>query len=374
CIGFDLMRKVKFLTLAQLVAQSLREQIMQGRWNGTIPGKPVLAAEMGICQQTVQSALLQLEREGLLVSQGAGRNRRIVLPAKRGTVRGLRVGLLLWDATDRSLKYILELQHRLVDAGHIVVTPPKTLMELKMDVTRVARMVQKTEADVWAVAAGSLEVLQWFSQQKPPVYALFGRGQDLPISSIRMDKRPAIFDATRTLVKLGHRRIVILLRRQHRLPSPAYNTLAFIDAMKGCGIQTSSFFIPDWEESAEGFQECLEELFKFTPPTALFLDEALFFSATLYFLTARNLRVPQDVSLICNEPDPTQAWCVRSVAHIYPDYDQVPRHFMNWLDKVAMGRNEVTQTVIEAKYASGGTVGPVAARHVDSVKSHPAMQ
>ena len=61
-----------------------------------------------------------LERDGLLVNQGAGRNRRIVLPSGERAVRPMRVGLLLHDTNeDRKAELVIELRHALTEAGHV---------------------------------------------------------------------------------------------------------------------------------------------------------------------------------------------------------------------------------------------------------------
>jgi hypothetical protein len=50
--------------------------------------------------------------------------------------------------------------------------------------------------------------------------------------------------------------------------------------------------LPDWEESPEGFERCLDSLFGSTPPTALILDEPFLFNAVFHYLAQRGLRVP----------------------------------------------------------------------------------
>ena len=52
-----------------------------------------------------------------------------------------------------------------------------------MDAGRVSRFVRKTKADAWIVCAGSREVLEWFSAQPVPAFALFGRRDGLPIAA-----------------------------------------------------------------------------------------------------------------------------------------------------------------------------------------------
>ncbi len=200
------MAEGHFLSIAEQVAAHLRGELLRGRWRGTIPGLRPLSVELEVNSKTVEVALRLLEKEGLLVGQGARRQRRIVLPSGATAVRALRVGILLGENGDRQLDYILDLRHRLVEAGHFPFFAPKSLIDLKMGVPRIARMVRKTEADAWVVIAGSREVLEWFSAQPQPAIGLFGRGARVDLAMAASDMRPAFAAVGRRLAELGHRR------------------------------------------------------------------------------------------------------------------------------------------------------------------------
>jgi hypothetical protein len=166
------MGTIRVLTAAEQVGEYLRAELCRGAWGGRMPGGSRLATELGVGHDTVEAALQILERDGLLVPQGAGRRRRIELP--EGIVaRPMRVAILVTDHF--SEEYMIELFHLLVEAGHLPFHATKTLVELGMDVGRVARLVNRTEADAWVVVSGSDEILEWFSRQPKPSFALFGR-------------------------------------------------------------------------------------------------------------------------------------------------------------------------------------------------------
>ncbi len=91
------MSSVNFLSITDQVAGHLRAEILRGRWSGMIPGKHQLAAELGINNKTVEAALRQLEKAGLLLAQGAGRRRLIHLPAG-GAMSALRIARITRDS------------------------------------------------------------------------------------------------------------------------------------------------------------------------------------------------------------------------------------------------------------------------------------
>jgi DNA-binding LacI/PurR family transcriptional regulator len=268
------------------------------------------------------------------------------------------VGLLLFDSVDRGEDFMIELRHLLEEAGHAPFCSDKGLVELGMDVRRVARLVEKAEADAWIVFAASQEVLEWFSARETPAFAMAGLQGGLPIAGTRPAKAPVSAEVTRRLIALGHRRISCLCRRQLRLPQPGRSLRAFLDELEAAGIETGAFNLPDWEESREGFERLLESLFSGpTPPTGLILDEPFLYHAAHHHLAKRGLQVPGDVSLICTDADPGFAWCQPSVAHIRWDHRPGVRRIVRWTNNVASGKDDRRQSYTKAEFVEGGTVG-----------------
>ena len=96
-----------------------------------------------------------------------------------------------------------------------------------------------------------------------------------------------------------------------------------------------------------------------TPPTALIIQEAVLFAAAQQFLARRGLRVPEDVSLICTDADPTFAWCRPTVAYIGWDSRPVVRRIVRWAANLSSGKTDVRQVLTPAEFVPGGTIGPV---------------
>lgn len=235
------MESLRVLSAAEQVAAHLRRELGRGTWGGRIPGGNQLAGILGVGRNTVEAALQLLEDGGVLAAQGAGRQRVVIMPEGVKTVRVLRVAILPSVAADRRLDYVVELQHELAEAGHVAFFPEKSLFELGMDVERVARMVERTEADAWVVVSGSREVLEWFAGQGIPVFALFGRRRALPVAGVGPDKAGAYRDVARRLVALGHQRIVLLALAARRLPEPGLPERAFLDELGAHGIPTGPY-------------------------------------------------------------------------------------------------------------------------------------
>jgi DNA-binding LacI/PurR family transcriptional regulator len=351
------MQPFRLFSAAGQVAAFLRAEVERGHWTEEMPGADYLATALGVNRKTVEAALRRLEQEGVLAGQGAGRKRRIILAAGE-RARPLRVAILNFEPMVFTEGYIIELQHLLVEAGHSAFFAERSLTELGMKVSRISRLVEKTEADAWVVYAASREVLEWFVARSVPAIALFGRRRGLPIAAVGPDKVPAYAAATRRLIELGHRRIVLLCRQMRRLPVPGTAECVFLAELAAHEIPSSPYNLPDWEESVEGFQARLESLFRVTPPTALIIDELPFFVAAQQFLARRGIRVPEDVSMVCTDANPAFAWCVPSVAHIGWDSRPVVRRIVRWAANVSHGEKDLRQTLTPAKFVEGGTIGP----------------
>jgi DNA-binding LacI/PurR family transcriptional regulator len=356
------MASLHILTAAEQVAEHLRKELTAGVRRGEMPGVAALAKDLGVNHKTVNAALALLERDGLLASQGARRPRRVRSSAVSLASPSRRIGLLLHEPTNRHLDYIVEIRHRLLESGHAPFFAGRTLSDLGMDADKVARWVEGTPADGWLVVAAPRGVLEWFAAGPLPAFALFGLLRSVPIAGAGPDNTPAYVEAARTLIALGHRRIVLLARPQRRHPLPGHPERHFLQTLREAGIEPSDYHFPVWKDTKEDFHRCLDSLFRFTPPTALVVQEPTLFAAVQQFLAARGVRVPRDVSLVCDDPDPTFAWQIPTVAHIRWKSDPWARRVTRWADNMARGRDDRRRTLTKAQYIPGGTVGPAPER------------
>lgn len=348
-----------FKTITEQVAEHLRDELLSGHWQDEMPGQKSLSKQLGVSGQTVELALQLLEKEGLLVGQGAGRRRRVDLSQGTTRNRTLCIKILLYEGADRKTDYLLELFHRLREAGHDAVFAKKTIWDLGMNIKRIARFVESTEADAWIVFAGPRETLEWFAAQKKPVFALAGRRHGIPIAGSGPDKFPAQHEMLRRLVELGHRRIVTLVREDRRIPRPALFERRFLAELESHGIQTGPYNLPNWKDGVENFHRCLDALFRHTPPTAILVDEAHLFIAAQMHLAHRGILAPRDVSLVCLDPNPAFAWCQPSIAHFHWEGSLLVRSITRWANNVARGIDDRRLSLTKAEFIEGGTVGPV---------------
>lgn len=349
-------------TQAEQVAGHLREELGKGRWTGMMPGRAKLVTALGVSGKLVEAALGILEAEGLLAAQGPRQRRLIRVPRGGLKTPGLRIGLLVTDRPFLNEDYLIHIRHGLEDMRHTLLDAKQSFRECKFDLGRIARMAGAMKAEAWIVVAGSYPVLEWFAGRREPVFAMFGPRSGLPIAGGGPDKSRVVGKIVRRLVELRHNRIVLMSRTARRLPEPGVYELAYLAALRENGITPSAYHMPDWEDTMEGFHTRMEQLFRVTPPTALMLEEPLFYVATLHFLAARGIRVPHDLSLICMDDDETFGWCRPTVSHIGWEQAPLVKYTLDWAKNISRGKPDIRQFSAPTNYHEGGSVGPAKVR------------
>jgi DNA-binding LacI/PurR family transcriptional regulator len=359
------MKPVRRQALDEQVAELLTESIQTGRWEGVLPGVNQLAVTFHVSRETVRAALRLLETRGVLIAAGAGRSR--VIAMKRGVPasrRTLRVAVLLNEPLENEnagmQRMLFQLQAAVVASGHECFFAPRGLEALGRSVRRVASLVRSVPADAWVVLAGSLEILEWFAAQSFPSLAIGGRSASVPIAGASVTFLPALREAARKLMGLGHRRIVMISPELWRHPTPGPLVRAFHEVLADGGIVSGEYHVPDWEESSAGLHRLLQSLFRVTPPTALIVVEPVHAVAVSNFLTQRGLLIGRDVSLVCIVPDPAFAWRQPPMAHFQWDSGRLIRRIVRWVGATARGRVDREQFAIPARFVPGGTVAAVA--------------
>lgn len=352
------MRNLRIRSAYEQLADFLKEEIRNRTWTGAMPGENWLVTNLQVGRDTVRAAMTHLEEAGVIASQGKGQRRQIVMNNEE-FAKNYRVTLLLYTPRDRQEDLVHDIMFQLTQRGYQVDVAPRTLVELGMKPERVAKMVQQVKTDAWVVGAATNDVLEWFEAQPAPAFALFGSLSRRSLAGTGPDKWPAYEAAVLRLLELGHRRIVLLLPEQTRIPKRGRLAQRFLDLLEAHGIATGSYHLPDWERGPAGLRRCLDRLFDLTPPTALFVEEACEFIAVQQHLAKRGLFAPNDVSLICSDDNPLFEWCEPSVSCIRWSTRPVVSRIVHWVDKVASGKDDHRNSFFKAEFVEGCTIGPV---------------
>lgn len=337
-------------SVSEQAASYLRAELKRKRWVGQMPGRDKLALELGVHGSTVERALQQLEKEGLVKKTGQGKPRLIAQSAARRNT-AISVCVLLYDPGDQTDDYILSLQHHLDAAEHTLAFAPRSMSELKFDPNRILPMAKKQSADAWIVYSGSSEILQKFVQLPCPTFALFGRMSGLKIAGSGTDILTALRETVHQLHQQGHRKIVMLTRAQLVESGLGLTEQTFIDALEENNIPHGSYNLAGWDNTPHGLRQCLNKLFQVTPPTAIFVDDWMIYNAVQNYLLQEHGAERRKVCCISMDYHPSFSWYEPPVPHFYWDSDTVVRCAAAWLKEVGRGNHHVIQQkLIKAEF------------------------
>lgn len=341
---------LKKSSVAEQAASYLREELSRHRWKGLIPGRDKLARELGVHGSTVERALQQLEKEGLLETGGPGKARRIVessqAPSRSASVS---VCVLLYDPGDQVDDYILKLQYQLSGTGHRLSFAPRSMSELKFDPDRIAAMVKKQSADAWIVYSGSKAILERFIELPCPTFALFGRMSDLTIAGSGTDILAALRETVQLLHARGHRRIVMLTRTQLVQSGLGLTERTFIESLEQNDLPHSAYNLAEWDNTTAGLKQCLDKLFQVTPPTAIFVDDWMIHNAVQNYLIHERRLEDRNLCCIAMDYHPSFDWLQPQAPHFYWDPAAVVQRAVTWVRNVGRGKNPVQQKLLAAE-------------------------
>ena len=357
------MQPIRLFSTVEQTAEHLRKGLHEGRWQGTMPGVVQLAGEFNVAIRSVRAALLQLETEGLLSGRGLGRSRSIATPVgAKASLRRLRVAIMRHDSNladnPQTALVLVEIMQALEAAGHDVAFCQKSQLQLKHNIRRITSQLASTPADAWVVEAGSRPLLEWCATQPTPCLALYGRTGGLSLARTGPDVAPTYRAATRHLLELGHRRIVLISRDGGRKPTPGLCERTFLEELVIHGVPTGTYNLPDWEETPKGFNRLLETLFRHTPPTALIIEETPRLFAAMEFLARRSIHIPDQVSLVSTDCDASLDWCLPGIAHMRWDNTLIVRRVVRWVSAVRKGKADRRTINFPAEFIPGGSTGP----------------
>jgi len=350
------MRPITLKSAARQVADHLRSEIQRLDLVGGLPGPRRLAEQLGVNHKTVETALDLLEEEGLLVAQGKGRRRKIQRESKlqRGA---LRLHLLLNHRRDNSSALLTQILHRLREAGHAVTVAERRVDDYEKKPQEFLKWLEGKNSDAWIIHNGPRPLLEWLMERQKPIFAIAGERQELPIAGCGPDKIPAMRKAVAHLVSLGHRRIVLLARKQRLASGNGDLARAFIEELKRHELSVGEYNLPSWNPNPASFKRCLENLTRHAPPSAIIIDEPALFIATQQFFAARGLSAPKDLSMICMQQDPYFDWCRPKISHFEWDGAPMLRRILQWSNHMACGKPDIKQLDISSDYVEGGSVG-----------------
>jgi DNA-binding LacI/PurR family transcriptional regulator len=353
-------------SLADQAADYLRSALASKRWKGVLPGIRQLTAELKVSRTCLDRALARLTHEGLIEAGEAGHPRRIVergdsAPQERKIRRvGCLLDVPLYNQDAPTREGMNAIREALDARGIEFTISRKTLRDLAQPRSLLPGLIGHQQADCWMVQGASKDIIKWFTEQSLPFLCLGGRVRDLPVSAVGYDASSGVAAAVGHFVAAGHQRIVMPVPNWWRCDEcgPSLSEEKFTERMKQAGLRVGPFNLPLWDNTPAGWLKLLDELFSFTPPTAIIVHVVPMLVALQSFMMERGLRIPQDVSVILLAGTPTIDWMRPTVTHFERPSTEYVDAIVNWVQRLGTESATHEKVMLPGIFHEGATVAP----------------
>ncbi|MFD0893189.1 substrate-binding domain-containing protein [Luteolibacter ambystomatis] len=332
---------IKRVGAVEAAATALREMVAAGKWADRLPGTRVLAGQLGVSQPTVQLALLELAKDGVLESAGERKAYRVksrgASLSKESGPKGKRVILLTHQAIERTAesgRQVMEMLHRML-------TPAGWQVDYRIVDFLHARTPHRSWDDLIGAEPGEQVVAlfgrpalaEWAVKRGVKIIFLGGvtDGFEVPVVAVRSANLLA--EAYRRLIALGHRRIVTQLCDRPQSYIDSMREAARME-LEAAGLPYSpAYHTPDSEYLRPDVSwSIMESLFKRERPTALVLLDWRELVTAICFLSKIGLKVPEDVSVVLLNDQANAEWFQPPLARFKFPIARMARRLKAWLE------------------------------------------
>lgn len=313
------MRIPQRKSLLLQVVESLRDALQSGTWEEFLPGERELSRRLHVSRPSVRSALEILAREKL-IENSPGKPRKILKPlgsaskSKSNTVMLLakiplyqmsRNRLFLFNALNQTLQ---ENDIRLEVFHHEGLGSDKPHIALKM-------LEKKMNSGAYILALTSREVQEWFVAKGVPTLVLGSSFPGINLPSIECCYPTLGRHAAGTLLGKGHRQIALISPAQP-LAGDQETELAFREEVGRSSDDGRKCHILHHGSNPSELLAKWTKLQRDTPGvTAVFSIYPSAALAILSQLVSQQVRVPEEISILCRDGDPLCDWISPRLAH-----------------------------------------------------------
>ncbi|MCP5535209.1 MAG: substrate-binding domain-containing protein [Akkermansiaceae bacterium] len=298
-------------------AEELLQDLIQTP-EAKIPGIRAASIKYQVSKGTIIQAFRHMEGIGVLEPASQGMKRRVnqKILRKIAAQRSKKLHLALFiartplDDSSELMHVVYQATEKMCAARSIelkFIKSPSDPAELKALIRRLNPQMMV----LYVLSPADTTVIA--SMKIPAV----GIGSSCPlITRVSTPYEELVLAAFRKAREHGHQRICAPLWNK---PGTAHQRLSSVleNHFAQCGQKFSpNYHLPFLQgHSVQEFHQCLEPLFRLTPPTCMILSVFSDLLMTNSFLTSKNLTVPDDVSVILLSQDHHLRYMLPTIAH-----------------------------------------------------------
>ena len=210
------------------------------------------------------------------------------------------VGVVIADVTSPFFAFLLRKIEDLLAADNYNLLVCNTYEEPEREARNLELLLNKRVDGILLTPTGLPQPMYAeFNKRQIPLVFVDRRPPDVLGSFVGTDNHQAAYDATRTLLDLGHRRIALISLITETSAVTA-RIKGYLRALQETGHNSSPELMVATNFDREAASDVVKQLLTLPdPPTALIAGSHVATLGSLMALRALGLRYPDDVSLIC---------------------------------------------------------------------------
>jgi DNA-binding LacI/PurR family transcriptional regulator len=294
------------VSLVTLTAQSLRDSMQAGHWQGHLPGERELCERLQVSRHTLRAALQELERDGSVEVMDRQRRRiKVAAHDKKKTVRSRTIALIsprpLLEMSPSTVVMVDDLRDQLSRFGFSFEVHVSTACFTAKPARALEALTARSPAAAWLLFGSLAPVQNWFMRQQMPCLVVGSCAPEISLPSIDTDYRALCRHAGGMLCGKGHRHIAFI-RPIGDYGGDLQSEQGLREAL--AGSHAPALQVIQHDGTASNLCSVLDKaLHSARPPTACVVARALHVVTVMMFLTQRGKRIPQDMAVISRDDE-----------------------------------------------------------------------
>lgn len=351
----------KRVPLSRQTANSLEQEILNLRWETRLPGYRTLCKELKVSRKTLVAALEILTRRKLLLPPNGTRARLInpdfvkdhhSQPSHKRRILIIITNSSFLENDEKKNSLLGEIhasfqeknwQCRFMDTEEISYQPKARLKQLHQDHPKAR----------WLIDMPSYETTKWCVRNNIRAIAYGGVLGRVKLPCVGASLSALLIQAHQYLHSIGHQRIVALIERPSSDAIERYANYLLNQNI----VFRENYHIPKLENmTPTKFQSLLENLFSITPPTAVIISNNKQLIALLGFCIRRNIRIPEDLSIVLSNDLPHKEWFLPGISYFSRDRDREVQAITSYIEHYPIKTPK--PMIIPRKFVDKGSVLP----------------
>jgi len=350
--------------LVDQVWRELQEGIESRRWIGWLPQERHLAGELNVSRNTLRVALQRLRAAGVVRGMHSRGNQILASKqSRRGRgARSLIVNLIVPSISPlrrSSVDWVDKLNALLAARGGQLRVIESEACYTWRPGQALERLTRRNHADCWLVRRSTVEMQEWLVQKQVPAVLVGTRYPGVNLPYIDVDHRALGRHATGIVIAAGHRRIALM--------APGEFKAGDEESVRGFEEATSSsphqgdlhVTVARFEGTVSSLVGQLDGLFRGPKrPTALVVPHSIYCLTIWSYLSARGIRVPNDLSVIAYVGTTELSYLLPEPAHYRINVTTYVQSILRAVLARASGAAVRQDAPILPEFIRGGSIAP----------------